>query len=150
MHGKFDEGILIISRSWRLSSRVIIGLAVRGDITLVGLNEKSLLVVWPWKEKTYTTRENDASVIFLHITLFLISQATSKLIISKCLINLGFHSTNTQLTLLPFIVLWYIWFSCTWYKMLPHRWVKVFSISKELFCTCHLKVLHSPGKFSTC
>ena len=38
--------------------------------------------------KTYSTRENDASVIFQYITLFLVSQATSKVIIRKCLINL--------------------------------------------------------------
>ena len=40
------------------------------------------------RKKTYTTRENDASVIFQHIKLFLISQTTSKVIIRKFLINL--------------------------------------------------------------
>ena len=34
------------------------------------------------------TRANDATVIFLRITLLLVSQATSKIITIKCLLNL--------------------------------------------------------------
>lgn len=55
---------------------------------LVGVNNKSLLVVWLSKEKTYTTRENDASEIFQRITLLWVSQATSKVIVRTFFINL--------------------------------------------------------------
>ena len=50
---------------------------------------KNLSLLYDFERgKTYTTRENDASVIFQHITLVLVSQAISKVIIRKCLINL--------------------------------------------------------------
>ena len=59
------------------------------EIALVGLNENLSLLNNFERKKTYTTRENIASVIIQHITLLLVSQATSKVIIRKCLIKVS-------------------------------------------------------------
>ena len=73
---------MTISRTWRLSSRVISRLPVGGWL------ERKISPFCKVLKGINQTRANDASVIFQRITLLLVSQTTSKVITIKCLLNL--------------------------------------------------------------
>ena len=70
-----------------MSSRVISGLAVVREIALVFL-ERTMYPFCKTLKGINHTRAKDASVIFQRITLLLVSQATSKVLIRECLANL--------------------------------------------------------------
>ena len=70
-----------------MSSRVINGLAMVREIALV-LLERTIYPFCKTLKEINHTRAKDASVIFQRITLLLVSQATSKVIIRKCLANM--------------------------------------------------------------
>ena len=64
------EGIIIISRTWRLSSRVISGLAVGHEIWF-GWLERTLFSFCKTLKGIKRTKANDARVIFQCMTLTL-------------------------------------------------------------------------------
>ena len=79
------QGIIMISRTWYFSPRVISGLAVGWKFVL-GWLQRTLSQLCKSLKGINHTKANDATVIFQRMTLLWVSQPTSK--VRKCLLNL--------------------------------------------------------------